>query len=178
MQRGIYFVYKDQLYRKTVEVPWDKECTKSSRLLASQELFNNVPDFAQPSLEISGNAPTKLTKSYNIFAVKSDTGSSLKEVWNTLDKCREAEFLPPGSKELLYLRRLDEKQAMGALAINSFYDVYFNVKNKTGSPAIALCALQLLYKQNKLDYLDDMNKFLHWFWINCQYPIEWNDLYL
>lgn len=178
MQRGIYFVYNSQLYRKTVDVPWDKDCPKSSRIMASQELFGNVPKHVQPSLDVSGYAPTQLTKSYSLYYVKSDTGTSLKEVWDTLDKSKEAEFLPPGSKELLYLRSLDERQVLCALSINSFYDVYFNVKNKSGSPAIALCALQLLYEQHKLDYLDDMNKFLHWFWVNCQHPIEWNDIYL
>lgn len=170
-------MFDNQLFVKTVEVPWDKDSIAVNKLMVSEELFKNAEHFMQPCIDVSGSSPIWRTKQLSIFNVKDENGNNIHDLWGMLDNSKDTDFLPPGSHELVYLRYMTEQQMAYALSIRSFYDIYFNREKKRASPAIALCALQMLYKQYKLDYINDPDKFLHWFWLLCRNPIEWNDCY-
>lgn len=175
--RGIYFVFDNQLFVNTVEIPWDKESMTVNKIMVSEELFKSAEHFMQPCVDISGSSPIWRTKQLSIFNVVDEQGNNMKDLWNLLDSSKDTNFLPPGSHELIYLKSLNEQQLAFALSIRSFYDIYYNSEKKRASPAVALCALQLLYNQYKLDYINDMDKFLHWFWVNCRCPVEWHEHY-
>ena len=62
---------------------------------------------------------------------------------------------------------------MYALGQKSFFDMFHNPDKVDTCNAKALAILQLLSSQGKLDYIEDMNKFLWWYWVNGQYAMEW-----
>lgn len=176
-KRGIYFVRWNQLFVKTIDVMWDKESMQFNKAHCSEEIFKSAIPFMQPCIDVSHASSLWLPKSLSLYNVVDGNGNKCKDMWDLLDNSKDKEFLPPGSYDVLYLRSLSEKQIYYALSVGSFYDTYFNKDYKTSSPSIALCALQLLYGQNKLDYLDNMNMFLEWYWTNCRIPLEYNEEY-
>lgn len=178
VKRGIYFVRDNQLFVKTVEIPWDKESMEVNKTYGSEEIFKQALPVMQPCVDVSHASALRATKQLSVYNVVDSNGRKIKESWDMLDNSKEVDFLPPGSYDLLYLSSLNEFQFRYALSVGSFYDTYFNPDKKKSSPAIACAALQLLYKQNKVDYLNDMNKFLHWYYVNCRFPLEFCEHYL
>lgn len=176
-KRGIYFVKGNQLFVKTVDIMWDKESMSFNKAMASEEIFKAALPFMQPCIDVSHASSLWYPKMLSTYNVVDDNGNKCKDMWDALDASQQVEFLPPGSYDLLYLRSLTELQVAYGLAVGSFYDTYFNREVKRSSPSIALCALQLLYGQNKVDYLDNMNMFLEWYWHNCRIPLEYCDEY-
>ncbi len=173
VNREIYFVDHGQLFKKTVEVSWDNESMAVNKAMCSEEIFSYAERWMQPCVDVSTANSIPTFRRLSIYNVVDSGGNKIADVWKMLDRSKDVEYLPPGSYDLLYLSAMSESQRMFSLSIRSFYDTYFNSKKKSYSPAIALCALRLLYEQRKLDYLDDMNKFLHWYFINCRFPIEY-----
>ena len=173
VQRGIYFVRNNILHVKTVEVPWDKDSMEVNKAICSEEIFKSALPFMQPCIDVSSASSLRISKSLSVYGVKDNNGDSIKKSWDILDKSKDIDFMPPGSYDLLYLSCLNNRQVAYILSIGSFYDTYFNSSRKKSSPAIACAALQLLYSQNKVDYLGDMNMFLHWYFHNCQFPVEY-----
>lgn len=176
-KREIYFVRNNQLFKKTIEVIWDKESMDVNKFICSEELFKSALSFMQPCIDVSSSSGIFKCRNLCPYYVKDDNGSTVHDMWDILYKHKDREFLPPGSFDLIYIKCLTEEQFMYAMSKNSFYDIYYNSKNKETSCAKALAVLKLLYGQNKLDYILDMNKFLHWYWVNGACPMEWNEYY-
>lgn len=172
VKREIYFVNHGQLFKKSVEVTWDNDSMILNREVASAEVFSNSPSWLQPCVDVSSGS-ISLFRTLSIYQVKDESNNSVSDLWKLLDGSKDVDMLPPGAYDLIYLSNLSERQVQVALSVRSFYDIYYNSSKKKTSPAKALCALQMLYYQNKLDYLADMNKFLYWYFINCQYPLEY-----
>lgn len=61
---------------------------------------------------------------------------------------------------------------MYTLTVGSFYDIYTNPDKDMFSAPKALAVLQLLYNQGKIDYLSNINMFLHWYYFNGE-ATEW-----
>lgn len=173
--REIYFVRNNQLFKKTVEVTWDKDSNEVNKRICSEELFKAALPFMQPCVDVSSASPLYNSRGLCTFFVKDENGNPVSKLWEILDGHKDRDFLPPGSYDLIYLKSLTYQQIAYALSKGSFYDIYFNSKKKKTSSAKALAVLQLLYQQNKLDYIGDMNKFLYWYWINGANPVEWTD---
>lgn len=174
-KREIYFARNNQLFTKTVEVDWDADSKEVNQKIVSENIFKNSLPFIQPCVDVSSSSGIYRCKSLCTYYVKDDNGTSIHDLWEILDKHKDKNMLPPGSYDLIYLMNLTEEQIKYALSKGSFYDIYYNKKKKVTSSAKALAVLQLLYQQNKLDYIYDMNKFLHWYFWNGAYPVEWTD---
>lgn len=177
VQREIYFVRHGMLFKKTLEVTWDNECMTLNKEFTSGEIFEHAESWMQPCVDVSTANRIKMFKPLSIYQVKDGSDNPVSELWKVLDSSKEVDLLPPGSYDLVYLSNLSERQIGIALPIGSFYDTMYNSSRKKTSPAISLCALQMLYAQNKLEYLADMHKFLHWYFINCRFPLEYNEHY-
>lgn len=161
-----------QLFKKTVETSWDVDSMTVNKSFVSKEMFDAAEDWMQPCVDVSSFS-IRMFSQLSVFNVKDDNGNKVYDLWKVLDSSNEIDYLPPGSHDLIYLSNMTTQQIGTALPIRSFYDIFFNSSKKRTSPAIALCALQMLWQQNKLDYLNDMYKFLHWYYINCRFPIEY-----
>lgn len=173
-KRCIYFAINNQMYVKTFDVSWDKDSMEVNKLICSEECFNHAEKFMYPCVDLSSGSQGR---ALSIFEVKDDNGITVKEMWDKFDNNSNRDYLPPGCHELVYLSSLTEKQIGLILCYRSFYDLYHNPDKRSHSPAKACTVLQLLYKQRKIEYISDANKFLHWFWVNCRFPIEWCEYY-
>lgn len=176
-ERAIYFVKHGLLFKKTVDVTWSPDCMKTNKLLCSEEIFEKSDKWLRPCIDVSYASSIYGTKRFSVYSVHDDEDKSIKELWDLLDNSFDSNTLPPGSKDLIYMMSLKTEDAAYALSVRSFYDSVYNPKSGGATPAIALCALQLLYHQNKMDYLTDMHKFLWWYWVNCRRPTEYNEKY-
>lgn len=175
--RCIYFIRNNQMYVRTVEVDWDKDAIEVSKTLCQSAIDNAVLPFMEPCVDVSSASRIYQARSLATCYVKDSNGTTVKDIWKRLDAGVDREFLPPGCYDLLYITSLNEAQVSYALSQSSFYDTFHNPEKSSACNAKALAALQLLFKQNKVDYIEDMNKFLWWYYVNCRYPLEWLDKY-
>lgn len=173
VKRCVFFIRDNQLYKRTIEIPWDKDNLELNKALYVKEIQKLVLPFMEPCIDVSTMSNNYTAKGMATCFVKDSKGSTVKEIWNTLNSNIEAELLPPGCHDLLYLTSLTDKQVYFALSKGSFYDAFYNPDKGGTCNAKALASLQLLYKQGKVDYIEDMQRFLHWYFINCQFPNEW-----
>lgn len=173
-KRGIFFIRAGFLCVLNVEVTWDSDAMKYNKFQASKELCESAKSFMHSCIDVSSSSIDSFGKSLNVYNVKDVTGMSIVDSWKVLDAQTQM-ILPPGTHDILYLKCLNEKQMIRALSAGSFYDIFYNQDKKVTSAAKCCAVLQLLWKQNKLDYIDDVNKFLWWYWINCRNPIEYNE---
>ena len=169
--RVIYFEKDNILYQKVIDL--EADINEIDKVSLSTIMLDNSVNIPQPCIDISSNA--RHMRELSPYNVKCVTGQNIKEMWDSLDKCRDKKDLPPGSHELLYIKSLSERQAYIILNTGSFYDVYYSPRGDKGSPAKACACFKLLAKQNKLDYILDMNKFLWWYYANCSHPIRWDN---
>lgn len=174
-KRCIYFVRDNQLYTRTADVSWDKEAIEVSKELCRTELQKLVLPFMEPCVDVSSASGIYSARSLATCYVKDSHGDTVKDIWKRLDGSIERDMAPPGCHDLLYITSLDYKQVCYALSQKSFYDTFHNPDKSSTCNAKALASLQLLYQQGKVDYIEDMNKFLWWYFVNCQYPLEWID---
>lgn len=176
-KRCIYFIRDNILYKKTVEVCWDADAMVYNKVSCSDELFKSALQFMHPCIDVSPSSEIWRCRSLCSYQVKDINGLTVNKMVELLESSTDKEYLPPGSYDLLYIKSLNDKQFNFALSVKSFYDIYFNPEKNVFSPAKALAVLQLLYNQDKLDYIYDMKKFLHWYYINARNPVEWVNKY-
>lgn len=172
-KRCIYFVRDRQLMCKTFDVDWNMDSLEVSKVLCKRELENVLEDFMRPCIDVTASSELYQGRSLATCYVKDSKGTSVKDTWKKLDKGVDKELLPPGCYDLLYITSLSEKQVLYALGQKSFFDMFHNPDKANTCNAKALAVLQLLSNQGKLDYIEDMNKFLWWYWVNGQYAREW-----
>lgn len=172
-KRCIYFIKDGMLYKKTFEVSWDNDSMTVNKTFCSDYIFKQSDKFMQPCVDVSGASDIQLHKELTIFGVKDNNGNTISKLWDILRNNTNQSLLPPGSYELIYLKNLNERQLNFALSVKSFYDIYHNPEKYTPTPAKALAALQLLYNQGKIDYVNNIEMFLWWYMINCDNPAEW-----
>ena len=170
-RRCVYYVDNNTLCMLSFEATWSDADTKTNRVMSEIDLMNNLPAELRPCLEVSLPCSLYRVKSFSPSSIMIGDGSVL-DAWKQLDNCLDKDKLPDGAKELLYLRNIDEYQLNLVLSSRSFYDMYHNPDKNNTTIAKALCGMQMLYNQNKLDYLEDKDKFVHWYYINCLYPKE------
>lgn len=173
--REIYFARNNQLFMLPVEVSWDSESKDVNKKFCSDEMFSHALPFMQPCVDVSSASGIYRCKQLSPYYVLDENGKNVHDLWKIFDGHKDRDYLPPGSYDLIYLMNLSQQQIEYALSKGSFYDIYYNRKKKVTSHAKSLAVLQLLYQQNKLDYIYDMNKFLHWYFYNGNLPIEWTE---
>lgn len=174
-KRCIYFCHGNQLYKKTIEVNWDMDSIKVNKVMCSEEIYSSAEKFMQPCIDVSSASSSYIARQLSTFNVKDEQGNSIHNLWKVLDNHENKDMLPPGSYDIVYLKNLSEKQISLIVSAGSFYDLYHNPEKQNTSSAKACAALQLLFMQGKLEYIDDMNKFMHWYMMNCYHPLEWVD---
>ena len=170
--RVIYFEKDNILYQKRVDIPWG-ETDSIDRTEVSNSILNESAGIPHPCIDVSSSA--RHMKELSVYNVKDANGHPIKDLWDMLGRCKDSEYLPPGSYELIYIKNLTERQIMIILNTGSFYDVYYNPDTLKGSPAKACACVKLLAKQNKLDYVLNPNTFLWWYYANCSHPIMWDN---
>lgn len=175
-KKCIYFHKNNIMFKQTVEVSWDTEAMKANKILCSKEIKDKAYNWLPLVTDVS-SSPIRLHKSLSIFNVKDSNGISVKDLWDILKSKTDINMLPYGSFDLVYLKNLNSKQLNYALCNMAFFDIYHNPDKDTPTASKALVALQMLYNQGKIDYIEDMHKFLHWYYANCSCPIEWNEAY-
>lgn len=171
--RVIYFEKDNILYQKRIEMSQVDGYAYLDKTSVSNAILDKSLDVPQPCIDVSSN--TRHMRELSFYNVKSDKGVAVKDLWDSISSCKDIEFLPPGSYELIYLKNLTERQIMIILNTGSFYDIYYNPTSNKGSVARACACLKLLAKQHKLDYILDMNKFLWWYYANCSHPVRWDN---
>lgn len=104
----------------------------------------------------------------SMFNVKDDKGTSVYELWKPFRDAKiEEEFL--GLYEYVYILCLNEEQLKLALSVNAITDSkYNNIRVMR-----AIMAVNLLYKQRKINYLLSPKKFSYWYWANCSYIVRY-----
>jgi hypothetical protein len=172
-KRCIYFIKNNQLYTRTVDVQWDKDALEVSKILCRKEIESSVLSFMEPCIDVSSASGIYQARNLATCYVKDSKGNPMRDIWKLLDDSPYKDYLPMGCHDLLYLTSLSEKQIDYALSQGSFYDLFHNPDKTPVCNARALAALQLLYKQGKIDYVTDRNMFLHWYYGNCSCPVEW-----
>lgn len=110
-----------------------------------------------------------IAKKLSMFNVKTKEGQSIYELWTGLQEEVKEEIT--GFCEYIYILALNDEQIKLALSINAITDSkYNNIRVMR-----AILAINLLYKQRKIDYLRTPEKFLYWYWANCSYIVRWQD---
>lgn len=171
-KRCIFFTQNNLLYCKTVDAIWDKDALEYSKVACGDDIFKNSFSEIQPCLDVSSNSLLSHGKQLNIYNVKNAKGATFKQTLDFISQGNDVDQYPDCCYDLIYLRLLTEKQVRIALSAKSFYDIFYNPDKAKFSPAKALVILQMLYKQNKLDYINDTEKFVWWYYINGR-PVEW-----
>ena len=119
-------------------------------------------------LDLSSNS--WIARQLSMFNVKDEDGNSVYDIWKGLYEVPK-EDIPLGMFELIYILCLSKEQLKLALSINAITDSkYNNIKVMR-----AIMAVNLLYKQRKIDYITNIKKFLYWYWANCSYIVRWVD---
>ncbi len=172
-KRCIYFVRNNQLYKRTANVEWDMDDLETSVRNCNIAFNELLLPFMEPCINVSTGSEVSITRNMATCFVKDDDGSTVKSLWKKLDLSIGMEFIPPGAHDLLYITSLSEEQVLYTLGMSSFCDSFHNPDKYPTCSAKALASLKLLYMQNKVEYIEDMNKFLWWYWANCQYPLEY-----
>lgn len=173
-KRCIFFIQDNLLYKKTVDALWDTEAVEFSKSVCGEDIFKQSTNIMQPCIDVSPNSPLKNGRSLNIYNVKNDKGATFKQTLDFIQQESDADKYPDSCYDLVYIRLLTDRQVSFALSAKSFYDIYHNPDKPKFTPAKALAVLQLLYSQNKLDYIDDVEKFVWWYYINGR-PVEWSN---
>lgn len=171
-KKCIFFVKDNTLYTKTVEAIWDIKAIDYSKEVCGESIFSMAEHFMQPCIDVSSNSKLRQGSVLNVYNVKNSNGVNFIKHLEVMQADPIAKRYPDSCYDLVYLRLLNEKQVRFALSAKSFYDIYYNPDKSHFSVAKALAVLQLLYKQNKLDYLEDTEKFVWWYYINGR-AIEW-----
>lgn len=177
VKRCIYFVKNNQLFKKTFDVDWSFDCMDYNILSCDMELPNQIPSFISKCLNVSTASDDFVSKSMSTCFLKDEEGYSVKEQWKSLDLGIDKELLPPGSHDWVYICALNERQVYYALEHSAYFDTFHNPDKQITCSAKALASLKLLYEQGKTDYIENLNNFLYWYYINCQFPVEWLDIY-
>ena len=171
-KRCIFFQRDNMLYKRTVEVTWDKDCMTYNKSVCSDEIYSYVTPDITPCIDVSSNSRIYRDGSLSPWYTKNEEGIPAMKLFDALDERKDIIF-PKGCKELLYYKCLTENQVMYILTVGSFYDIYTNPDKDMFSAPKALAVLQLLYNQGKIDYLSNINMFLHWYYFNGE-ATEWN----
>lgn len=171
-KRYIFFTKDNQLYQKTIDAIWDGEAFEYSKIACSDDIFKQSTSEIQPCIDVSSNSPIPLGNNLNVYNVRNDENLSFKQLYDKIQQGSDVDKYPDSCYDLLYLRLLNERQVRYALSVKSFYDIYYNPDKAKFTPAKALAVLQLLYSQDKLDYIYDTEKFVWWYYVNGR-PIEW-----
>ena len=171
-KRSIFFVRNNILYSKTVDAIWDVNALEYSKEVCGESIFKNAERFMQPCIDVSSNSRIFHGSYLNTYNVKNNQGINFRKMMEMLAQDPNASKYPFSCYDLIYLRLLNEKQVCYTLSAKSFYDIYYNPDKSHFSPSKALAVFQLLYNQNKLDYLQDIEKFCYWYYINGN-DIEW-----
>ena len=172
-KRCYYFVSNNTLYKKTVEVHWDPNNLDLNKVLCSREIYDQIEDEWLPTLDVSPSSVMFAGSKLSIYNVRDDSGNNVRQMWDALNKHPDKEYFPPGAYELLYLHSLTEKQFCQAITKKAFYDIYHNPATHRPTASKALASLLLLEGQGKLDYIMDMQKYMHWFMMNCYNALEY-----
>ena len=173
--RCLYFTRNNILYYKPFDIIYDKEAFDYTKVECAKRVRSQLESWMPPLVDVSGVLSTYLQKTLSIFNVKDSNDRDIKTAWELLGNSEGKEYLPQGAYELVYLSNLNEQQLLFALCPKVFFDFYHDPDKVNPSPAKACASLQLLYGQNKLEYLEDYNKFLHWFMSNCARPVLWSE---
>lgn len=111
-----------------------------------------------------------IAKKLSMFNVKAEDGTSVYDMWKELDKIKKDGFVD-GLYEYVYIQCLTEEQLKLTLSVTAVTDsIYNNIRLMR-----SIISASLLYKQRKIDYLFDIDKFLYWYWANCSYIVRWID---
>ena len=175
VKRCIYFCIGNHLRKITTEIPWDLDSMEINKRVHTELVIDTAPEFLKPCEEISIGSDIWKSKCLSTNFVKSDDGISVQRLWKALDniEIEKGVSSKPGLHEYIYLHCLKEEQIFYALNVRSFSDMFHNPDKTYHTNAVALCALQLLQKQDKLDYLNNINMFSEWFYVNISQPIEY-----
>lgn len=166
VRRG-YFVYNRCLHYKDVIIDWkDEEITDDLKALYIKEVKNGLGDLLTPYIDVSGSSNVRMAKFLSPRIVKSLNGLSVLQVSNKLSELMSVDADLPGIFEYVYLNALKPWQLDYILHIRCFFDIFQNPYKKENSAARACAVYQLLYQQNKLDYLNDLSTFSYWCWCN------------
>lgn len=171
-KRCIFFVQDNMLYKKTVEATWDMSALEYSKVVCGDDIFKQAHSDIQPCIDVSSNSVIQNGRCLNVYNVKNSKGATFRQTMEFVQQGTDVDKYPDSCYDLIYLRLLTDRQVRIALSAKSFYDIYYNPDKTKFSPAKALAMLQLLYKQNKLDYIEDIEKFVWWYYINGR-PVEW-----
>lgn len=162
VKRRGYFVFNRQLHYKDVFIDWDMDLDDESKLIYIQRVKEQLGDLLRPCIDVSGASDIKDAKFLSCNLVKANKDESVKKMTIRISEQLGIDIDMPGIFEYVYLTSLRPWQLEYILRVRCFFDIFMN-PDKPGVSTARACALyQLLYHQNKLDYLTDLNKFLHW----------------
>ncbi|MBQ2885949.1 MAG: hypothetical protein IJE43_19685 [Alphaproteobacteria bacterium] len=168
VDRCFFYIENNRIVSQYFEIEWMEELTYAFRNTVVYAIESNVPKKHLPATDVTSSSQYRDIRDMNVFSVKyPKTNLNFYQYWNTVIKniYEEADEIP-GLFSYLYLNCLSADDIDATLKYNCFYDIYYNPKKKYNSVALTLIALKLLIKQNKLDYLRDMNKFMYWYYCN------------
>mgnify|MGYP007069833729 CR=1 FL=1 len=168
VKRCLFFCVGNEVRKITTEIPWDMGAMEVNKQMYIKQVYETALPSLLPCEEVSIASPIFKNRSLCINFIKSPEGVSIQRIWKAMDQMEidRGTSFKPGVFEYVYLYCLTEEQVFYALHIRTFSDMFYNPDKPYHTNAIALCALQLLNKQDKLDYLEDINKFSEWFLCN------------
>lgn len=162
VKRRGYFVFNRQLHYKDVFIEWDMDLDDESKLIYVQRVKDQLGELLRPCIDISGATDIKDARFLSCNFVKANQDESVKKMAERICQQMSIDIDLPGIPDYIYLTSLRPSQLNYILHIRCFFDVFRN-PDKPGINVARSCALyQMLYYQNKLDYLKDLNKFVYW----------------
>ena len=170
-KRSCFYFVKDTIYQYNVSVDLQDGFSYESQRSLTNELatkFSNgmrITDVSPVSLNPIAKSlwPTNL--------IDAD-GNPIKNRLTQYQTCVDPNGTYHGVYDFMYLKRINNKMLKYILSFDGYFDIYFNPDRKVVSPAKSIAMLRLLIKQNKTDYLQDLQKFMYWYYINEMQIIE------
>lgn len=154
VKRCAYYVDKNFVYRKEFMIPWSED--KKEWYSYNRLFLDNLGKDLSPCSDTTFYATSMNGKNLSLF---KDGREQLREI---IDK----QSYVPGIFEYFYISTLSKDDIRFIVYNKSFYNIFQNPDKQPFSEALACATLKCLINQNKLDYLKDKQKFLHWAFIN------------
>lgn len=162
VKRCGYFVQDCKLCRKDVFIEWNKGFDKQAKHAYIEDIIRNLGDDLGITKDVTTASPDYEARSLSPLCVKDKYGNCLEDVWNAV-KEELGDLFINGIGDFVYLSNLSSEHVSIALSIDCYIDVFHNPDKAINTQAKWLAVLKLLYEQNRLELLDDMEGFLQWY---------------
>lgn len=165
VKRSGFYVKDKELYRKDVWVDWNLETPKDYMYIYTGKIKDALGYDLYPIVDTTSYSPNYLGKKLNSYWNKIN-GVPCINMYNDWKEQCDPDGNVQGVFEYIYYLALDESNLNFIKSINCFSNMFYNPDKNNTCDAKACAILKLLIQQNKLDYINNIEKLMYWTYCN------------